>query len=153
MMIPSRIILFVLALAFFGLFGSTVQAQDDIANHRQCSQCGMDRKAFGYSRMLIVYGEGKEVGVCSLHCAVAAMASHKDQPVQALLVADRNTHELIPAGQAIWVLGGKKRGVMTTRAKWAFTEKTAAESFTKEYGGEIVSWAEALAAARTDDQP
>jgi copper chaperone NosL len=153
MMLSSRIILLVLALAFFGLCASPVQAQDDIAQHRQCAECGMDRKAFGYSRMLVVYGEGNEVGVCSLHCAVAAMNRQKDQPVQALLVADRNTHELIPAGQAIWVLGGKKRGVMTQRAKWAFKEKSAAESFTKEYGGELVSWEEALAAARADDQP
>lgn len=153
MMLPSRIILFVLALVFFGLCASPVQAQDDIADHRQCAECGMDRKAYGYSRMLVVYSEGKEVGVCSLHCAVTAMDRQKDQPAQALRVADRNTHELIPAESAIWVLGGTKRGVMTRRAKWAFSEKSAAESFRKEYGGEIVSWTEALAAARTDDQP
>lgn len=145
--------LFVLFLTFGGLFGSTVQAQDDIHNHRQCAECGMDRKAYGFSRMLLVYAEGKEVGVCSLHCAVEAMAGQRDQPVKTLLVADRNTHELIPVEQAVWVLGGKKRGVMTQRAKWAFKEKSAAESFIKEYGGEIASWEEALAAARTDALP
>jgi len=153
MLLPSRIILLVLSLAFVGLFGSTVQAQDDIHNHRQCAECGMDRKAYGFSRMLVVYPEGKEVGVCSLHCAVATMNRQKDQPVQALLVADRNTHELIPAEQAVWVLGGKKRGVMTRQAKWAFQEKSAAESFMNEYGGESASWMEALAAARADDLP
>lgn len=150
-MIPARIILF--ALAFICLFGSTVQARGDIAKHRQCAECGMDRKAYGFSRMLLVYPEGKEVGVCSLHCAVETLASHKDQPVKVLLVADRNTHEMIPAAQAIWVMGGKKRGVMTQRAKWAFLENSAAESFIKEYGGEIVTWDEALAAARTDALP
>jgi hypothetical protein len=110
----------------------------------------MDRKAYGFSRMLLVYAEGQEVGVCSLHCAVEAMDRRKDQPVPTLLVADRNTHALIPAEEATWVLGGKKRGVMTRLAKWAFKEKTAAESFIKEYGGEIVTWEEALTAARAD---
>ena len=153
MMLPPRIILFVLALAVFGLCAGPVQAQDDIADHRQCAECGMDRKAYGFSRMLVVYSADKEVGVCSLHCAVAAMNRQQEQPVQALRVADRNSHELIPVESATWVLGGKKRGVMTRRAKWAFSEKSAAEIFTKEYGGELVSWEEALAAARADDQP
>lgn len=97
-------------MVFFGIFGSTVQAQDDIASQRQCSECGMDRKAYGFSRMLLVYADGKEVGVCSLHCAVEAMDRRKDSSVQALRVADRHTHALIPAEAAIWVLGGKKRG-------------------------------------------
>ena len=142
--------LFALFLVLGGLFATPVRAEDDIHNHRQCAECGMDRKAYGFSRMLLVYAGGKEVGVCSLHCAVEVMAKPGDQPVQTLLVADRHTHELIPVESAIWVLGGKKRGVMTRRAKWAFQEKSAAESFIKEYGGELVTWAEALAAARTD---
>jgi nitrous oxide reductase accessory protein NosL len=146
----THIFVFALFLVFGGLFGSTVQAEDDIHNHRQCAECGMDRKAYGFSRMLLVYAEGKEVGVCSLHCAVEAMDRRKDQPVKVLLVADRNTHAMIPAEEAIWVMGGKKLGVMTRQAKWAFQEKSAAESFIKEYGGEIVTWDEALAAARAD---
>lgn len=149
-MMPRILIsLSALFLALGGLFVTTARAEDDIHRHRQCSECGMDRKAYGFSRMLLVY-DGKEVGVCSLHCAVEAMDRRKDQPVQALRVADRNTHELLPAEQATWVLGGKKRGVMTRRAKWAFSEKSAAESFIQEYGGVIVTWEEALTAARAD---
>lgn len=143
--------LFILSsLAIFGLFGTTVHAQDDIHNHRQCTECGMDRKAYGFSRMLVIFADGKEVGVCSLHCAVETMNRHKDQTVQSLLAADRNTHKLIPAEQAIWVLGGKKRGVMTMRAKWAFITKETAQDFIKDYGGKIVSWEETLSAASAD---
>lgn len=147
------IALLALFLPLFCFFSSPARAQDDIAHYRRCGECGMDRKAYGFSRMLVVYSEGEEVGVCSLHCAVEAMDKHKDQTVQALLVADRNTHELIPAKEAVWVLGGKKRGVMTQQAKWAFTGKAAAQSFVEEYGGEIVSWDAALAAARADALP
>jgi hypothetical protein len=145
----TLIFIFALFLVFGGLFATPVQAQEDIHNHPQCVECGMDRKAYGFSRMLLVYAEGQEVGVCSLHCAVEAMTRQGGPPVKTL-VADRNTHEMIPAEEATWVLGGKKRGVMTRLAKWAFKEKTAAESFIKEYGGEIVTWEEALSAARAD---
>lgn len=144
-----------LFLTFSGFFGSTAQAQDqtDIVNHRECAECGMDRKAYGFSRMLVTFASGKEVGVCSLHCAITVMDNNKGETVKSLLVADRNTHELIPAEKAIWVVGGKKRGVMTMRAKWAFTTNEAAQEFVKEYEGKIVSWEEALAAARTDTMP
>jgi copper chaperone NosL len=43
-----------------------------------------------------------------------------------------------------------KRGVMTNRPKWAFGSQAAAELFIESYGGTIVTWSEALAAARED---
>jgi copper chaperone NosL len=46
-----------------------VLAQEDIKEHRDCIYCGMDRKAYGFSRMLIRYDDGTAVGVCSVHCA------------------------------------------------------------------------------------
>lgn len=155
MMPRTLITLLCLLLSFSSFFGATAQAQgqDDISRHRECSECGMDRKAYGFSRMLVTFASGKEVGVCSLHCAVLVMDKNKGETVKELLVADRNTHELIAAESATWVVGGKKRGVMTMRAKWAFKEKSAAEDFIKEYGGEIVPWEDALAAARADDLP
>jgi nitrous oxide reductase accessory protein NosL len=125
-------------------------AGDDIDTHRSCDFCGMDRKAYGFSRMLIRYVDGTEGGVCSLHCAVIELDANKDRAVKALLVADRDTRTLIDAEEAFWVMGGSKRGVMTQRPKWAFPSKIAAEAFIAEYGGKIVPWAEALAAARDD---
>ncbi len=47
-------------------------------------------------------------------------------------------------------MGGKKRGVMTELPTWAFQSKEGAEAFIKANGGNIVTWAEALAAARED---
>jgi nitrous oxide reductase accessory protein NosL len=126
------------------------QTEDDIATQRSCSHCGMDRKAFGYSRMLIRYADGSKAGVCSLSCAVTEMSANKGKQIAALLVADRNTHELVPAEKAFWTIGGSKRGVMTPRAKWAFATRESAEKFIGAYGGEIVSWEKALAAARKE---
>jgi nitrous oxide reductase accessory protein NosL len=140
----------VLAAALLCMAAATALSQDDIKEHRKCVLCGMDRKAYGYSRMVIVYEDGSSAGVCSLHCAVLEMDSNKGRMVRSLLVADRDTRSLIDAEKATWVMGGTKRGVMTERPKWAFQTKAAAEAFIGKYGGQIVTWEEALAAARED---
>ena len=125
-------------------------AQDDIARHRSCSECGMDRKQYGYSRMLIEYPDGAEVGTCSLHCAAEVLERTKDKSPKAVRAADRDSRELVAAEQAAWVVGGKKKGVMTEAPKWAFGTKGAAEAFVKANGGKIVPWAEALEAAKKE---
>ncbi len=143
-------ILILFAITLFNISGMSALAQSDIDTHRDCVYCGMDRKAYGFSRMLIQYEDGTEAGVCSLHCALIEIDAHKDRKVKALLVADRNTRTLLNAKNAVWVLGGRKGGVMTKRAKWAFASDDSATKFIESYGGKIVSWDEALAAARED---
>jgi copper chaperone NosL len=141
---------FMSALVIFFLAGSAVQADDDIESHRSCVHCGMDRKAYGFCRMLIQYEDGTTVGVCSLHCAVIELDANKGRVVKALLIADRDARTLIDADKAVWVMGGAKRGVMTNRPKWAFASRASAAAFIESYGGTIVTWSEALAAARED---
>lgn len=140
-----------LLLGLLLLGGAAVQAaEDDVATHRECSYCGMDRKAYGYSRMLLRAEDGGEVGVCSLRCAVVDLDAHPERKVAALLVADRDTHALVDAATATWVMGGRRRGVMTARPKWAFATRLAAEAFVAAEGGVVVTWDEALRAARED---
>ncbi len=140
-------------MAVLGLVGTTLGAGDDIDTHRDCLRCGMDRKAYGYSRMLVVYEDGAEAGVCSLHCAVEELDAATGRRVKSLLVADRKSRKLIDAEKGVWVIGGTKRGVMTQRAKWAFAAGADAQEFIDAYGGKIASWDEALAAAREDASP
>jgi nitrous oxide reductase accessory protein NosL len=144
-------------MLFFGLLlilaGTIALAGDDIDMHRSCVFCGMDRKAYGFSRMLIQYEDGVEAGVCSLHCAIFELDANKDRKVKALLVADRDDRTLISAETALWVIGGSKRGVMTQRPKWAFRTRAAADNFVKTYGGAITTWSEAVTAAREDAAP
>jgi copper chaperone NosL len=139
-----------LSIALLCLLRGAVFAQDDIAAHRSCIHCGMDRKAYGFSRMLVHYEDGGSAGLCSLRCAVLELDSSQGRKTKAILVADRDSRLLINAEQAIWVMGGVKRGVMTSRPKWAFSTRTAAEAFLKDYGGAIITWNEALDAARED---
>lgn len=149
-MIPNRIVPALVALLFI-CSAAPAFAQDDIAAHRFCSSCGMDRKAYGFSRMLILNADGSVTGVCSLHCAIKEISSSKGGTVKSVLVADRDTRDLINAETAVWVMGGSKRGVMTQVPKWAFSAKQPAEAFIARYGGTICAWEEILAAARGED--
>lgn len=146
-MIFRTALLFTLVLTVFLVQADPARAQEDIREHRSCTFCGMDRKAYGYSRMLILYRDGGRTGVCSLHCAVTELEARRERPVKSILVADRDTRQLIDSGKAVWVIGGKKRGVMTQKPKWAFGTETAARSFMAANGGSIASWAEARASA------
>ena len=139
-----------LALMLFGTALVSQASEDDIKEHRSCVRCGMDRKAYGYSRMLIRYEDGTEVGVCSIHCAVAEINADKERKVKSLLVADRNTRTLIDAEKAFWVMGGEKRGVMTANPKWAFATEEEARAFVRNEGGTLAKWEDVLKATEEE---
>ena len=150
-MLKQRVtIIAVLTVVLISMVEMNVVAQDDIDAHRSCASCGMDRKAYGYSRMLVQYEDGAMVGTCSLHCAVVELDANRGRTVKSLLVADRDSRTLIDVTHAIWVMGGGKRGVMTQQPTWAFQSKAGAEAFMKANGGKMVTWAEVLAAAREE---
>lgn len=126
-----------------------VQFEDQL-KHPLCQHCGMDRTKFAHSRMLVTYVDGEEVGTCSLHCAVRELKQTPDRETASVQVADYQSHELINADDALWVLGGNRPGVMTMRAKWAFSTLEGAESFVAKHGGIIVSSEQAIEAGYAD---
>jgi len=107
----------------------------------------MDRKAFAYSRMLVVYADGSQTGLCSLNCAATELKATPAKKVVTLLVADRNSHELLDVTKAYWVMGGRIKGVMTENPKWAFVTLDAAQKFVRDSGGKVLSWDEVLTTA------
>lgn len=122
----------------------------DILKTPSCPLCGMDRNKFNFSRIFIVYDDGSTFGGCSLHCAAIDMAVNIDKGPVEIWVGDYNTKDLIDAEKAFWVIGGKKMGVMTKRAKWAFGTKPAAEKFIAQYGGKLINFEGAAEAAYED---
>jgi len=132
------------------VFGTLLFAQGDIQKHGTCSYCGMNREQFSHSRMLIVYDDGTEAGVCSVHCAAVDLALKLDKTPTSIQVGDMNTKKLIDAEKAFWVLGGDRPGVMTKRAKWAFESKADAEAFIKGHGGTVITFDEAIKASYED---
>ena len=147
----KRSVIFCLSVLFVFLSGM-VFAQEDIKSHPSCKYCGMDRAKFAHSRVLINYDDGTTVGTCSIHCAAVDSALNIDKTPTATRVGDYGTKTLVDVEKAFWVLGGNKMGVMTKRAKWAFGLKEDAEKFTKENGGQIVSYEQVITAAYEDMQ-
>ncbi|MFA7403657.1 MAG: nitrous oxide reductase accessory protein NosL [Pelobacteraceae bacterium] len=139
------IILFL--MLFLLLTATFAGATDSVEAPKNCTQCGMDRSMFAQSRMLVVYADRTAVGVCSLHCAAAELHNNKEKLVSALMVADFATKKLIDARSAVWVVGGRKSGVMTARAKWAFDSAEEARRFMAENGGTVNSFDQAMSAA------
>ena len=125
-------------------------AQEDVQKHRSCAYCGMDRKTFGYSRMLVEYTDGTSVGTCSIRCIVLDLTQNLSKLPCSLKVGDYQTKKLIEANKAFWVVGGNKRGVMTQTAKWAFEKESSAKEFINSHGGELVVFHGALKAAYED---
>ena len=139
----------IFTLSLTGSFALAVQHQDQVA-HISCSYCGMDRTKFAHSRMLVEYEDGGEVGTCSIHCMALEFANAIDRMPKRLFVADYLSGELLIAEQAVWVLGGDKRGVMTSRAKWAFKQQSDADAFIVGHGGTIASFDQAMKSSYED---
>jgi copper chaperone NosL len=131
------------------MLGMWAYAQD-IDKHPSCKYCGMDRKMFGHSRMLVVYEDGSELGACSLHCVAVDLAVNLDKTPKSIQVGDFNSRKLIDAEKAVWVLGGQKPGVMSKRAKWAFEDKAAAEAYIQANGGQLADFEAVIKAAYED---
>ncbi|MBI5640168.1 MAG: nitrous oxide reductase accessory protein NosL, partial [Nitrospirae bacterium] len=89
-----------------------------------CEVCGMNTDSYPQSRMLLEYDDKTSASVCSIRCAAALMAAHREKAISAMSVADFHTRELIDAKKAFWVIGGKKPGAMTGVPKWAFLKKS-----------------------------
>lgn len=129
--------------AGFAAAGQEVEAPAD------CARCGMNRTAFSHSRVLAELADGSTTGTCSINCALAEL---EGRTVKRLSVADYNSRRLIDARTAVWVIGGSKRGVMTSVPKWAFSDKAAALRFIKESGGTLADYDEVAAAVNAELQ-
>lgn len=127
-----------------------VGRMEDVKEHPSCVYCGMDRGKFSTSRMLIKYSDGTEAATCSLHCTALDLAVNIGRSPAEIMAADYDTGELVDAERSPWVLGGEKPGVMSRRAKWAFSGKEGASAFMEAHGGAMASFEEALKASYED---
>lgn len=131
--------------------GTTCLAADiKVEAPADCQKCGMNRTTFGQSRMVVTYKDGSSSGACSINCVVVDLKANKGKEVKSLLVGDYDTKKLIDAKTATWVIGGRKQGVMTQVAKWAFAGKSGAENFIKGNGGKLATFDEVLKATEKE---
>jgi copper chaperone NosL len=130
-------------IMLFSLSAVCIAADKKVEDPADCKHCGMNRTKFAQSRMVVTYTDGS-TGTCSINCVVVDMKANKGKEVKSFQVGDYDSKKLIDAKAAIWVIGGKKRGVMTPVAKWAFAEKSGAERFIKDNGGKIATFNDVL---------
>jgi copper chaperone NosL len=139
-------------LMFSTLSGMSLaeQSNDDISDYKSCKLCGMDRRMYDFSRMLIEYGDGTAAAFCSIHCAATDLAINIDKTPKSIKVGDFNGKQLIDAEKAFWVIGGNRPGVMSKRGKWAFASEADAQAFVKINRGNSATFEEAMKTAYED---
>ena len=129
-------------------------AQDDLAKYESCPYCGMNRRQFHHSRMLVQYGDNLPDATCSLHCAAISLSINIDRGPKAIYVADNmataEVKPLIEVEKATFLVGSKLPGVMTKRSKVAYGSEAAAKASQAANGGELMNFDQALLAAHTD---
>ena len=127
---------------------------DDIAKYPKCPYCGMDRKQYHHSRMVVHYADDLADGTCSLHCSAISLALNIDRDPKALWVGDNavegETKPLVEVEKASFLVGSKLPGVMTARSKVAYGNADAAKASQAANGGELTDFDGALLAAYTD---
>jgi copper chaperone NosL len=129
-------------------------AQDDLAKYESCPYCGMNRRQFHHSRMLVQYGDNLPDATCSLHCAAISLSINIDRGPKTIYVADNmattEVKPLIEVEKATFLVGSKLPGVMTKRSKVAYASEAAAKAAQAAHGGELMKFDEALLAAHAD---
>jgi len=140
------------ALALFFCLQAAA-AEKDIEQIPSCQYCGMDREKFASTRMLVEYANGTTLGTCSIHCAAVDLAQSFGKEIKSLRVADYRSGKLIDAEKAVWVVGAGIPGVMAAKSRVAFADKTEAEAFRKDKGGEVVDFNAAITSTYCDMWP
>ncbi|MEN6319685.1 MAG: nitrous oxide reductase accessory protein NosL [Syntrophaceae bacterium] len=146
----KKFILYFVAMSLLSFATSVCWARDDIHNYPSCPLCGMDRGSYAHSRMLLQYDDRTSLGTCSIHCAAMELAVNRHKTITVFYAADYTAKKLIDARKAFWVIGGSKPGVMTRRAKWAFEKRSDAEDFTRQHGGTVSVFDDAMSATFQD---
>lgn len=129
-------------------------AENDIEKYPKCPYCGMDRKQYHHSRMLVHYSDDVADGTCSLHCAAISLSLNVDREPKSIYVSDNassaDLKPLVEVDKATFLIGSQIKGVMTKRSKVAYGNEAAAKSSQESNGGDLDNFDKALLASYTD---
>jgi nitrous oxide reductase accessory protein NosL len=128
--------------------------EGDIEKYPKCPYCGMDRKQYHHSRMLVQYSDDVADGTCSLHCTAISLSLNVDRDPKMMWVGDNaaagDVKPLVEVDKASFLIGSKIPGVMTANSKVAYGGEEAAKVAQSAQGGELVKFDQALLLAYTD---
>ncbi|PWB48888.1 MAG: twin-arginine translocation pathway signal protein [Nitrosomonadales bacterium] len=127
--------------------------ENDLGKFPKCPYCGMDRKMFHHSRMLIQYSDDLPDGTCSIHCAAISLSLNLDRDPKAIWAGDNASSAeikpLVEVDKASFLIGSSIKGVMSKTSKVAYASAEAARAAQAASGGEIGDFDKALLAAYT----
>jgi len=128
--------------------------ENDIEKYPKCPYCGMDRKQYHHSRMLLQYSDDLADGTCSLHCSAISLSLNVDREPKMIWVGDNaaagDIKPLVEVDKATFLIGSKIPGVMTANSKVAYGTEDAAKAAQAAQGGELAKFDQALLVAYTD---
>ena len=106
-------------------------------NKMYCPKCAMTLPMF-YKTNHAAHVDGKPEQYCSIHCLAETMAD--GGKVTGIKVVDNSTLKFIDVIKAWYVMGSVKAGTMSMTSKYAFANKSDAEKFAKEFGGQVLTY-------------
>ncbi len=105
-----------------------------------CPTCGMTLPMF-YKTNHAANHAGHTEQYCSLHC-LAETNMKNNNSLKDIKVVDAKSLKFVDATSAFYVVGSSKKGTMTMLSKYAFANKSDANAFAKEFGGEVKNFDE-----------
>ena len=109
---------------------------------KRCHVCGMDVSKYPHTRYVVTTKEGEEFSTCGVQCGVTLHLRLKEK-FKSATATDLLSNRSVDAQKAFFIY---KSTVITDMAPGfiAFATKTNAEKFQKGFGGQVVSYQEAL---------
>jgi len=109
---------------------------------KRCHVCGMDVSKYPHTRYVVTTKEGEEFSTCGVQCGLTLHLRLKEK-FKSATATDLLSNRSVDVQKAFFIY---KSTVITDMAPGfiAFATKTNAEKFQKGFGGQVVSYQEAL---------
>lgn len=104
-----------------------------------CLNCGMMLNMWARTRYQFKLA-GKEHETCSLHCLAERVVREGAGASDVKVALYLEPEKMVPAEQAVFVVGSSAPDTMTAISKLAFADRATAEKFAAEYGGEVADY-------------
>ena len=123
--------------------------ENEFEKYPRCPYCGMMRKAFSYSRHLIVYDDDSVDATCSIHCAGISLSLNMDRGPKTIYAGDAGAEAeikpLVDTAEMTYVINPAQMGTMSKVSKFAYADAAKAEAAAAQAEGtRLVGFDDAL---------
>lgn len=116
---------------------------------KRCPNCGMMINMWARTRHSFQHSEG-DLTTCSIRCLADKTINSGTGATNAQVAMYIDPDKMVEVEKATYVIGSTAPGTMTMKSKIAFADKASAEEFSSNYGGEVVDFQGAFAAAKME---